>query len=100
MVIAASEVMTELVRQKNGQERERERQPSKERGRVFVEEREIVDEFVEGDRLVLRVGNGKLGAGDQASAKREKKQNASEEKRLSGWRRGCGRSVSGPERQL
>ena len=32
----ASKVMTEFVREKNGQERESERQPSEERGGVFM----------------------------------------------------------------
>ena len=94
VVMAASEVMTEFVCEKDGQERESERQSSEERGRVFVKERKIVDEFVEGDRLVLGVGNGKLSSSDKASAKREKKQGASEEERLGGRWRWRGRRVS------
>ena len=40
---------------------------------MTIEEREGANEFVEGDGLVVSVGNRELRAGDEAGAKREKK---------------------------
>jgi hypothetical protein len=46
---------------------------------VFVKQGEGFEKLVEGNGLILRIGDGKLGAGDQAGAKREKKQDAGDE---------------------
>jgi hypothetical protein len=77
-MMAASEKMAELVSKENGEECERERQAGGERGWVFVEKSEGVEEFVKGDSLVVGVGDGELSAGDEAGAKSEEKQEAGE----------------------
>jgi hypothetical protein len=81
VVMSASEKMRQLVGEQDRQQGQRKRQPGDQRGRLAVQERERVKEFVEGKRLAVGVGNGKLRASDQASAQRQQEQPESNEKR-------------------
>ena len=74
VVVAASEKVTELMGEKNGEQSGREREAGEESGGIFVEESEGAEELVDGDGLVVGIGDGELGAGDEASAKREEEE--------------------------
>jgi hypothetical protein len=52
----------------DGKQSEGKRQAGSESNWMLVEKFEGVKKFVERDGLILRVGNGKLSAGDEASA--------------------------------
>jgi len=71
VMVAAGKEMAELVGEKNGEQGESKRQAGGETERVFVEEREGPEEFVEGEGFVAGVSDGELCAGDEAGAERE-----------------------------
>ena len=64
---------------------------------MAIEERKGANELIERDGLIVRVGGGKLRAGGEASAEREKKQRDGEEEGLQ-RRTGANRSVIGGRR--
>ena len=70
-MMAAGEEMAELVSEENGEQGEGEREAGGEGGGMFVKKSEGVEEFVEGDGLVVGVGDGELRAGDETGAKGE-----------------------------
>lgn len=82
VMMAASEEVTQFMSEQNEEQREGERKTCGEGEGVLVNQGERTDELVEGNGLILRISNGELSAGDQASAKSEKEQNACEEERL------------------
>jgi hypothetical protein len=84
MVVAASEEMAEFVGEENEKKSEGERETGGQAERVLVKESEGAEKFVGGKGLVLSVGGGELGSGDEASAEREKEEDASEEKHSPG----------------
>jgi len=79
VMTAAGEEMAEFVGEKNGEESKREGQAGEQRRRIFVEEREGADEFVNGGGLLVGVRGGELGAGHEASGERAEKQRDSEQ---------------------
>ena len=84
MMVAASEKMAEFMGEQNGEKSKGERESGGEAERVFVKKSERAEKFVGGEGLVLRVGGGELRAGDEAGAKREEKEDASQEQHLFG----------------
>jgi hypothetical protein len=88
MVLAASEVVAKFMGEENGEESESERKAGSELERVGVDQSESTNEGVPGDGLIFGVGVGELGAGDQAGAEGEKKEQACEEQ---GFARGVRR---------
>jgi hypothetical protein len=84
VMMAAGEEMAEFVGQENGEQCEGEGEAGGEARGMLVEEFEGAHKFVEGDGLVLRVGDGELRAGDEAGAEREEEENACEEQGLWG----------------
>jgi len=73
VMMSASEEMAKLMGEQNGEQGEREGQAgSKGRG-AFIEEGKGMDEFIEGNGLILRIGGGELSAGDKAGAKGQEK---------------------------
>ena len=82
VVVAAGEIMAELVREQYGQQGERERQAANQRGRLAIEQRKRADEFVPGDRLILSVGRGEMRARHETGTEREEKQRARHDERL------------------
>ena len=69
-MMAAGEIVAELVNEQNREESEREGQAGDESEWMFVEQSEGVYEFVEVDGLIFRVGRGEVSAGYEAGAKR------------------------------
>ncbi len=62
MVMTAGEVVAQLVSQQNGEQCDRERQSREKQRRVTVSERKQLEKCVERNRLIVRVGRGKMGA--------------------------------------
>lgn len=89
VMMTAGEDMAEFVGEKNGEQGECERQAGGEGRGVLVKQREGFDKLVQGNGLVLRIGDGELGAGDKASAKSEEEKNAREIKGLERRGRRC-----------
>src|SRR5258705_9243319 len=85
VVMAAREEVAEFVSQENGEESEGEGESGGQGERVAINESEGADEFVPGDGFVVGVGDGEMGAGDEASAESQ------HEKRTSEKQRPCGR---------
>jgi len=83
-MVAAGKEMAELVGEKNSEQGESKRQAGGETERVFVEEREGAEEFVEGEGFVPSIGDGELCAGDEAGAEGKEEQDASEDQDSSG----------------
>ena len=73
MMMAAGKEMAKLVGEQNGEQREGEGQAGGKSCGVSVKKSEGVEELVERNGLILRVGDRKLSSGDQAGAKRENK---------------------------
>ena len=71
--MAAGEKMAEFMREQNGEKSEGKRKARREGRGMFVEEGEGVEKLVERNGLILRISEGKLSAGDEASAKSKKK---------------------------
>jgi hypothetical protein len=69
VVMAASEEVSQLMSEQDGQKSESKRQAAGKRQGVLINERESVNELVKGDGFIVRVGDGELGAGDEAGAK-------------------------------
>jgi hypothetical protein len=84
VMMAASEEVAEFVREENGEQCESERQAGGESGGVFVKQREGFDKLVQGNGLILCIGDGELSAGDETSAESEEKKDAGEVERLEG----------------
>jgi hypothetical protein len=84
MMIAAGKEMSELVGEENREKSEGKGEAGSEAKRVFVKESERAEEFVERERLILRIGRGELRAGDEAGTKREEEEDAREEQHFSG----------------
>ena len=72
-MVAAGEKMAELMGEQNGEQSECEGHARHESRRMFVKKSESVEKLVKRNSLILRVSDGKLSAGDQASAKSKKK---------------------------
>ena len=87
VVMAAGEKMSQLMREQNGEQGESKRNAGREACRMFVEERESVDEFVIRSRLIICVSDRELSAGDQTGAKSKQKQDACKDERS------CGRAA-------
>lgn len=84
VMMAAGEEMSQLVGEQDHQQREGKGQAARERQGVTIDQGESANEFVEGDGLVVGVGDRELGAGYEAGAEREEKESARENKRLDG----------------
>ncbi len=67
-VVAASEEVAELMSEENDEQSGGKRKPGEESGGFLVEEGEGAHEFVEGDRFVVGVGDGKLRPGEETGA--------------------------------
>lgn len=78
MVMTTSEKMAELMCQEDRHECQGEREAAQEASRMAIEEREGANKLIDRDGLIVRVGGGKLCAGSEASAQREKKQHEGE----------------------
>ena len=83
-MMTAGEEVAELVGEKNGEEREGEGETGEESGGMLVEKFVGADEFVDRGCLILGIGVSELSACREASAKREKEQDA-REKESSCW---------------
>jgi hypothetical protein len=109
VMMAAREIVTELVREQYGEKCQGERQAGDERERAAIEQGESADEFVPGDGLILCVGCGEVRAGDETSTQREEKQRArnkeSSQRRMLRnrsvvrRRNGCGAPIGGVRRE-
>ena len=82
VMMAAGEEMAEFVGEKNGEQSEGEGEAGGEAGGMLVEKFEGANEFVEGDGLIVGVGDGELRAGDEAGAKSEEEENAGEDEQF------------------
>jgi hypothetical protein len=77
--MTAGKKMAEFVGEKNGEEGQGKRKAADERRGVRVQEFEGLDEFVPGDGLMFGIGDGEMRARDEASTKREEKEQDGEE---------------------
>jgi hypothetical protein len=91
VMMAAREEVAELVGKKNGEEGEGEGETGEESGGMLVEEFVGADEFVDRGCLILGIGVSELSACREASAKREKEQDASEKESFGGRARRNGK---------
>jgi len=94
MMMTAGEDMAEFMGKQDGKQSEGKRQAGSEGNWMLVEKFEGVEKFVDRNGLILSVGDGKLSAGDEASAESEEKKNTSEierPNRRTRWHRGVGR---------
>lgn len=98
VMIAAGEEMAEFMRKKNAQQGKGERQAGDERCGMFVKEGEGAEQFVEGDGLIVSVGDRELRAGYQAGAESKKEQDAGNEERFRRRPAGNGRVLPLAER--
>src|SRR5450432_22748 len=85
VVVTARKIVAQFVREQDRQQGERERQSAGERKRVAIQQRQCADEFVPGDRLILRIGRREVRPGHQAGAQRREKQTARQNQRLQRW---------------
>ena len=76
--MTAGEDMAEFMRKQDGKQSEGKRQAGSEGGWMLVEKFEGVEKFVDRNGLILRVGDRKLSAGDEASRESEEKKYAGE----------------------
>ena len=90
-MMTAGEEVTKFMGKKNGEQREGEGEARKESGRVLVEKFVCVDKFVERGSSILGIRIGELSAGGEAGAKREKEQDACENKSSGGRARRNGK---------
>jgi hypothetical protein len=74
VVVAAGEEMPEFMREKNGEQRNCERQTGEQGGRMLVEKRVGMEKLRDGCGLLLRESDGKLRTRRQRGAQREQKQ--------------------------
>jgi len=81
-MMTAGKEMAELMREQDGEQSEGERQAGGKSWWVFVKKGEGAQKLIERNGLILRVGEGELGAGNEAGAKSEEKENAGKIKRL------------------
>jgi hypothetical protein len=84
VMVAAGEEMAEFVGEKNGQESGGEGEAGEKSGRIFVEESEGTEEFVERGGLMVGVSDGELCASGEAGAEREEKERDGEEEGFEG----------------
>jgi len=70
MVITAGEEMAEFMGEENEEKSKCEREASGEAEGVLVKESKGAEKFIGGERLVLSVGGGELGSGNEAGAER------------------------------
>ena len=68
VMMAAGEEMSQLVGEQDHQQREGKGQAARERQGVTIDQGESANEFVEGDGLVVVVGDRELGTGYEAGA--------------------------------
>ena len=81
-MMAASEEMTEFMREKYCEDGECKRESGSERRRMSIDEREVVEEFVHGGGPVMGERNGEMRAGDEAGDHREKEKKNGQHKRF------------------
>jgi len=81
-MMTAGKEMAELMGEQDGEQSEGERQAGGKSWWVFVKKGEGAQKLIERNGLILRVGEGELGAGNEAGAKSEEKENARKIKRL------------------
>jgi hypothetical protein len=79
VMVAAGEEMAEFVGEQDGEQREGEGEAGGQARGMLIEEFESADKFLDGSGFVLRVGDGELGARDEAGAEREQEKNTGEE---------------------
>jgi len=68
MMMAASEVMRELVHEQDGQQCQREWQAGGESSWLVIEQSEVVEEFFKREGFAMGISDGKLRAGHQTRA--------------------------------
>ena len=73
VMMAAGEKMAEFMCEQNDEQGEGKRKARREGRWMFVEEGEVVEKLVERHGLIVRISDGKLSAGDEASAQSKKK---------------------------
>ena len=78
-MVAASEKVPQLMREKDSHQSEGERKSSGESPRIFVKQRERPQQFVDRHSLIVSISDRELRARDQASAEREQKQSHCED---------------------
>ena len=66
VMMAAGEIMAELVGQQNRQQSDREGQPGKKQGRMMVGQRKGLKQRVKRRGLIVRIRRGKVRARQQA----------------------------------
>jgi hypothetical protein len=84
VVMAASEEMAKLMRQKNCHERQGEWEAAQKGGGMAIEKCKGANELIDRDGLIVCVGGGKLRASGKASTQREKKERDGEKQGLEG----------------
>src|ERR1700730_13234305 len=75
-MMPASEEMTQLMGEKNGEQGDGEWQTRHEAARLLIEEPKGTDKFVHGGGIVVRISDCELRTSGQARAKSEKEQDA------------------------
>jgi hypothetical protein len=105
--MAAREIVPEFVCEQYGQKGQGKRQAGSQRERLAIEQGESADEFVPRNGLVLRVGRGEVGAGDETSTECQEKQRTSKQEGSQGRMlrnlsvvrgEGCGAPIEGLRR--
>ena len=79
VVMTASEVVPQFVREQNGEQRDRERQSREKQGRMMVGERKHLEESVERSSLIVGVGHSKMSAREKRSEKSNEKQSGGQD---------------------
>jgi len=82
VMMTTGKEMAELMREQDGEQSEGERQAGGKSWWVFVKKGEGAQKLIERNGLILRVGEGELGAGNEAGAKSEEKKNTGKIKRF------------------
>lgn len=87
MMVAAGKEMAKLVGKENGEEGGGERHALEKAERIFVKESEGAEKLVQGDSLVVSIGDGKLSAGDEASRESGEEEENGEDEGFERWAR-------------
>ena len=73
VVMPTGEVVSQLVREQDREECNRERQSGEKQARTMVRKGKHFEESIEGSRLIVSVGSGKMRAGKEGCEESKKK---------------------------